>query len=124
MSKNGENARKEQELVDVFQWTSKSHIKLDSFCQFKEKLSRKRYTATTTFVDHCLDLNFIHFMIGVTSKETMPRKIFNVFVMNTFLNITTVIRGGLGTGNSLMMSPRRIRISATVLLLCTSKTKR
>ena len=44
------------------------------FAHLKGRLTSKRYTATTIFVDHCSELKYIHFMTAVTSEETLYAK--------------------------------------------------
>ena len=44
------------------------------FAQLKGRLTRKKYTSTTIFVDYNSDLKYIHFATAVTSEETLYAK--------------------------------------------------
>ena len=44
------------------------------FAQLKGKLTKKRYTGTTIFVDHFSRLRFIHLMLDLSAEETLKAK--------------------------------------------------
>ncbi len=44
------------------------------FAQLKGKLTKKRYTGTTIFVDHYSRVRFIHLMLDLSAEETLKAK--------------------------------------------------
>ena len=44
------------------------------FAQLKGRLTTKRYTALTVFVDHYSNVRFVHLMTDTTSRETILAK--------------------------------------------------
>ena len=76
------------------------------FAQLKGRLTRKKYTATIIFVDHCSDLKYIRFMIAVTSEKFfMQNNVLNYFIISIMClwSTTTGIMGALQTRLLLMM---------------------
>ena len=43
--------------------------------QLKGRLTNRRYTAATVFVDHFSHLRYIHLMTAMTSQETIEAKV-------------------------------------------------
>jgi hypothetical protein len=64
-------ATKPGECVSVNQMES---LQVGFFVQLKGKLTKKRYTGATIFVDHFSRLRFIHLMLDLSAEETLKAK--------------------------------------------------
>jgi hypothetical protein len=64
-------ATKPGECISVNQMESSQ---VGFFAQLKGKLTKKRYTGATIFVDHFSRLRFIHLMLNLSAEETLKAK--------------------------------------------------
>ncbi len=64
-------ATKPGECVSVDQMES---LQVGFFAQLKGRLTKKRYTGATIFVDHFTRIRFIHLMLDLSAEETIKAK--------------------------------------------------